>query len=108
MEIGAAELAFDHRRALEIMADRQFLRDADAAMGLDSVLTHEIAAARDLCLCRRHRRHTLVRGQAELQRAHDRHRTRLFYLHPHVDHAVLVHRSAEHKYEIKSLMRIST
>src|SRR3546814_12195093 len=35
--VGAAELALDHRRALEIMADGQFLRDADAAMGLDRI-----------------------------------------------------------------------
>src|SRR3546814_18597059 len=48
--VGAAELALDHRRALEIMADRPFLPDADSAMGLDRILAPAPGPARDLVL----------------------------------------------------------
>lgn len=41
MEVRRSELAFDHCRALEIVSDRQFLRDADAAMRLDRILADE-------------------------------------------------------------------
>src|SRR3546814_1884877 len=97
-------LALDHRRAFEIMADRQLLGDADATVGLDRILADKLRAARDLALAGRDRGHALVRGQVQLQRAHDRHRTRLLDLHEHVDHAV---RSEEHTSELQSLIRNS-
>jgi len=50
MVIGRTELAFDHRRTFEIVADGQFLRDTDAAMRLDGVLANELRAARNLAL----------------------------------------------------------
>jgi len=45
MEVGTAELVLDHRGAFEIMADRKFLRDADAAMRLDCILSDEVDRA---------------------------------------------------------------
>ena len=42
MIVGRTELVFDHCGALEIMADRQLLRDADAAMRLYRILAHEL------------------------------------------------------------------
>jgi hypothetical protein len=45
MMIGCAELALDHRRAFEIMTDRELLRNPDAAVCLDRILANELSAA---------------------------------------------------------------
>jgi hypothetical protein len=38
MPVSRSKLPLDHRRPFEKMANRQFLGDADTAMGLDGIL----------------------------------------------------------------------
>src|SRR3546814_14907885 len=68
--VGASELALDHRRALEIMSDGQFLRDAEAAMGLERILDDEPGAARNLGRGTRSRNQPTISGQVRFTRAH--------------------------------------
>lgn len=42
MEIRRTKLTFNHCRALEVVANCQLLRDANAAMRLDRALPHEL------------------------------------------------------------------
>jgi len=71
------------------MANSEFLRNADAAVRLNSVLADKPGRARYLCLARRYRRHAFRTGKVKLERRHCRHRFRLLDLHEHIDHTVL-------------------
>ncbi len=48
--VGVAELALDHRHALEEVADIEFVGHAHAAVNLDGVLADELAGLADLHL----------------------------------------------------------
>ena len=94
MMVGRTELTFDHCGAFEIVADGQFLCDADAAMGLDGVLANKFGGPRYLRLAGGYGGHAFGGRQVELQCRHCRHGFALFNFHEHIDHAVLQHLKA--------------
>src|SRR3546814_10549921 len=79
-----AELALDHRRALEVATERQLVSHAHAAVQLHGVLADEATGFGNRHLGRRHRHGTLARRFRQRQR-----------------------RSEEHTSELQSLMRNS-
>jgi len=107
MMIDATKLVFDHCCAFEIMANGEFVCDADAAMRLHGILSDKFAGPPDFGFGLADRCHAFIGWRVDIECRHDRHGPCLLNLHEHIDHTVLQHlESADRLAKLLALLRI--